>query len=120
MDTGQGTHLHDLKSLYSAGIWDMRSTAKINERSTSIDGGAGPVWNFFVDEVQLVLAVTKHLLQVGFGHLEALKRLFFLDGFTGNDLQLLPIGLLHDSTGTGQIGSKITGLSTYASGMAMS
>ena len=62
-------YLHDLESLDLASVLNVRASAEIDKGSATVDGAA-----FTSDElinvVQLIFAVSEHLLEVLLGHLQ--------------------------------------------------
>lgn len=81
----------------------MRTSAKIDERTASIDCTCGAVGNTLVDEVLLVFAVVEHLKELIFGHFQTLKGLLLLDDRGSQRLQGLLVFLLNDlARGNGQ------------------
>jgi len=57
----------------------VRTSAKIDKGSASVDSALGTVGHSLVDEILLVLAVLEHLEELILGHLKTLERLLLLD-----------------------------------------
>lgn len=74
----------------------MRTSAKIDQRTTSVDCARGAVGNTLVDKVLLVFAVVEHLKELVLGHFQTLKRLLLLDDGVGQRFQRLLVFLLND------------------------
>jgi hypothetical protein len=75
---------------------DVRASAKIDERTASVDSAHSAVGNTLVDEVLLVLAVVEHFKELFLGHFKTLKGLLLLDDGVGQSLQRLLVLLLND------------------------
>lgn len=81
----------------------MRTSAKIDERTASVDCTCGAVRNTLVDKVLLVFAVVEHLKELVLGHFQTLKGLLLLDDGGSQRLQGLLVFLLNDlARGNGQ------------------
>lgn len=76
-------YLEDGKGLDVTSGGDVRTSAQINEGTTSVDSTLGAIRYSLLDEVLLVLAVLKHLKKLLLGHLETLKGLLLLDDAVG-------------------------------------
>lgn len=74
----------------------MRTSAKIDERTASVDCTCGAVGNTLVDKVLLVFAVVEHFKELVLCHFQTLKRLLLLDDGGGERLQRLLVFLLND------------------------
>jgi hypothetical protein len=61
----------------------MRTSAQIDEGTTSVNGALGAIGDSLLNEVLLVLAVVEHLKKLLLGHLETLERLLLLDNAVG-------------------------------------
>lgn len=77
-----------LESLDAAGVRNMGTTAKIDQRTTSVDGSRGAIRNFRRDKSLLVLVVREHLEKVLLGNNESLKLLLLLDSRLGPSLNV--------------------------------
>ncbi|KAI6760208.1 hypothetical protein HG531_013409 [Fusarium graminearum] len=76
---GPFAYLEDGKGLDVTSGGDVRTSAQIDEGTTSVDSTLGAIRYSLLDEVLLVLAVLKHLKKLLLGHLETLKGLLLLD-----------------------------------------
>lgn len=74
-------YLHDFQGPNLACVLNMGTPAKINERTTTIDG-AVLSFDEIVDVMQFVLAVREHLFEVFFGDIQSFKCLLLL-AYTG-------------------------------------
>jgi hypothetical protein len=90
------SYLEDGKRLNVSGGRNMRTSAQIDKRTTSVDGAQSTVRNSLVDEVLLVLAVVEHLEELFLGHFQTLKGLLLLDNGVGQRLQSLLVLLLNN------------------------
>lgn len=96
-------HLEDGKRLNVSGMGDVRASAKIDERTASVDSTRGAVGDTLVDEVLLVFAVVEHLKELVLGHFQTLKGLLLLDDGVGQRLQCLLVLIQNDlARGNGQ------------------
>lgn len=88
----------DGECLNVSGIRHVRSTAQIDEGTTSVDGRLGALGHALVDEILLVLAVLEHLKQFVLGHLETNKRLLLFNDGVGDGLEGLLVLLSNGLT----------------------
>lgn len=95
-DRARFSYLHDLEGLDLASVLDVRSSAKIDQGSATVDGALFSGDQLF-DVVQLVLAVREHLPEVLFRDFQSVKALFLLEDPRGLVVQRLPVTLLNDT-----------------------
>jgi len=87
------SYLHDVESLDSTSVRNVRTSAQIDQGTATVDGGAGAIGNLVLDNVLLVLVVAEHLEQILLLQGETLESLLLLDGLLGDLLQGLPVRL---------------------------
>ena len=90
--------LHDGESLDSAGVGNVRTTAKIDKGAVTVDSGSGAVGDLVLDDVLLVGVVGEHLEQILLAHLQSLERLLLLDDLGDNVLEGRPVAGLNGGT----------------------
>lgn len=76
----------------------MRSPAKVDEGTASVDGTAAAVGDALLNEVKLVRAVLKHLDEICFGHHETLEWLLCLYDGLGELLQGRLLSILNTTS----------------------
>ena len=85
-------YLHDLEGLDLTGVLDVRSSAKVDQGTATVDRTLLPS-DQLVDVVQLVLAVRKHLPEVLLGDLQSVKALLLLEYPRCPAIERRPVGL---------------------------
>ena len=74
----------------------MGTPAEINQGTTSVNGTLLPS-DKFVDVVQLVLAVRKHLPEILLGDFQSVETLLLFENLVGPVVEGLPVGLFYDT-----------------------
>lgn len=70
--------LGDHHGLYATSVWNVGTTAQVNERTATVDSCRGAIGNLIINDVYFVWVVLEHLKQVLLGNHQTFKRLLFL------------------------------------------
>src|SRR5699024_1212875 len=87
----RGRVLEQLHCFDSTSVWNVWTSAKVDQRTTSIDGSRSAVRDLVSNDVLLVFVIREHFQQVLLGQGQSFKLLFFLDCLLCNSLQLREI-----------------------------
>lgn len=93
------TYPENGKGLDVASGGDVRSSAQIDQGTTSVHSTLGAIGNTLLNEILLVLAVLEHLKELVLGHFQTLERLLLFDNVVGELLQCLLIIIGDDLPG---------------------
>jgi hypothetical protein len=88
-------YLHDLEGLDLASVLNMRASAEIDKGSATVDGAAF-TGDELINVVQLIFAVSEHLLEVLLGDLQSVEALFLLEDARGLVVERFPITLANN------------------------